>query len=427
MSKSSPLIGKRRRGGDDEVFFDNYHAHKRYLTEVMASSMIGLSVGESAASRPPLAEVSLSSAQTETGGTGVSKSASSFPSHGDDTSTLDSPMSEDSDESVGYRLIRGTEAAQCSAPPSFDLVSVNPTTPCSARKFQRLPCHTPGHFQPGPLPCRMHTSASPYAPSAWPRCPDSEGRLPPSPNDPCQSADLRRATLLRNLQLRAQQPAQPDCSATTPDARKSPDNADEQESVEEAGDQSSPNSIGYKVYDQGEQIRLDANQVGCMGSPSPCVFSNQVVRGSPRVRSLLLGVDAARPKAAQIEITKVLTSSQAGDEELSKAQQKQEPTSRTEEERSFKRSRSPRCPKSPTSPRSPQAVVSSFEGYDVSSPKDGNVSDTESTFTRRSAHRTSLSRNPSVCSREQFVSRRDKETGSCSKIGPAGNDFHSCL
>ncbi|KAL3692122.1 hypothetical protein R1sor_005773 [Riccia sorocarpa] len=399
MSRSSPLLGKRRRGGDDEVFFDNYHTHKRYLTEVMASSMIGLSVGDSAVNQPPLAEVSLSPAQTETGGTGVSRSASSFPSNGDDTSTLDSPMSEDSDESVGYRLIRGTETVHYSGPASSDLASVNPATPCSARRFQRLPCHTPGHFQSVTLACRMYTSAStsPYAPSAWPRCPDSEGRLPPSPNDACQSADLRRATLLRNLQLRAQQPAQPNSPVTTPESRKSPDNADEQESVEEGGDQSSPNSGTYKFYNgydhQVDQIGMDGDQTG-MGSPSPCVFSNQVVRGSPRVRSLLLGVETVTPESAEMN-TEISTSGQVGNEEISKAQPEQV-TSRIGDDRSFKRSR---CPRSPRSPRSPKTLVSSYAGYDVSSPKDGNVSDTESTFTRRSANRTSLSRNPSVCSR----------------------------
>lgn len=51
--------------------------------QVMASSMIGLTVGESGANRPPSADVMLSPAQTETGCTGgVSRSASSFPSHG---------------------------------------------------------------------------------------------------------------------------------------------------------------------------------------------------------------------------------------------------------------------------------------------------------------------------------------------------------
>jgi hypothetical protein len=32
--------GKRRRGAEDEVFLDNYHSHKRYLTEVEHFNLI---------------------------------------------------------------------------------------------------------------------------------------------------------------------------------------------------------------------------------------------------------------------------------------------------------------------------------------------------------------------------------------------------
>nr|ACG39672.1 hypothetical protein [Zea mays] len=45
----APSSGKRGRVPDPEedVYVDNLHSHKRYLTEIMASSMNGLSVGDS--------------------------------------------------------------------------------------------------------------------------------------------------------------------------------------------------------------------------------------------------------------------------------------------------------------------------------------------------------------------------------------------
>ncbi|CAK9267566.1 unnamed protein product [Sphagnum jensenii] len=81
---SFAMTGKRSRVVEDEIYYDNYHVHKLYLTEVMASSLNGLKVGESESctqrASPPLPENMVSPAQTEAGA--LSRSASSFPSHG---------------------------------------------------------------------------------------------------------------------------------------------------------------------------------------------------------------------------------------------------------------------------------------------------------------------------------------------------------
>ncbi|KAH8967983.1 hypothetical protein BDL97_03G106000 [Sphagnum fallax] len=57
---SSAMTGKRSRVVEDEIYYDNYHVHKLYLTEVMASSLNGLKVGESESctqrASPPLPE-----------------------------------------------------------------------------------------------------------------------------------------------------------------------------------------------------------------------------------------------------------------------------------------------------------------------------------------------------------------------------------
>ncbi|CAN4113423.1 unnamed protein product [Withania somnifera] len=46
-SSSSPSgSGKRNRDPEDEVYVDNLHSHKRYLSEIMASSLNGLTVGD---------------------------------------------------------------------------------------------------------------------------------------------------------------------------------------------------------------------------------------------------------------------------------------------------------------------------------------------------------------------------------------------
>ncbi|KAB2003289.1 hypothetical protein ES319_D11G121500v1 [Gossypium barbadense] len=46
-SSSTPSPnGKRGRDPEDEVYLDNLRSHKRYLSEIMASSLNGLTVGD---------------------------------------------------------------------------------------------------------------------------------------------------------------------------------------------------------------------------------------------------------------------------------------------------------------------------------------------------------------------------------------------
>ncbi|KAA3471430.1 homeobox protein Hox-B3-like [Gossypium australe] len=45
-STHSPT-GKRSRDPEDEVYLDNLRSHKRFLSEIMASSLNGLTVGDS--------------------------------------------------------------------------------------------------------------------------------------------------------------------------------------------------------------------------------------------------------------------------------------------------------------------------------------------------------------------------------------------
>ncbi|XP_020550689.1 uncharacterized protein LOC105163067 isoform X2 [Sesamum indicum] len=167
---ASPSI-KRGRDPEDEVYVDNLHSHKRYLSEIMASSLNGLTVGD------PLSENLMDSPLR------------------DEISVQYSPMSEDSDDSRYYESSTNT----CSSQPESA-----PTSPVSPYR-----CQKPlSGFVSGP-PTTSYPSPSGIAsPSASPqprqRGSDTEGRFPSSPSDICHSADLRRAALLRSVQMRAQ-------------------------------------------------------------------------------------------------------------------------------------------------------------------------------------------------------------------------------
>ncbi|XP_010259371.1 PREDICTED: uncharacterized protein LOC104598831 [Nelumbo nucifera] len=181
-SSSSPS-GKRSRDPDDEVYLDNFHSHKRYLSEIMASSLNGLTVGDS------LPESLMESpARSE---------SMCYPR--DEISLQYSPMSEDSEES---RYCDTPLSAYMSQPDSL------PTSPVSPHRYQR----SLGAFTPATpttsysLGCALSTIACSQPRN---RGSDSEGRFPSSPSDICHSADLRRAALLRSVQMRAQPPGPP--------------------------------------------------------------------------------------------------------------------------------------------------------------------------------------------------------------------------
>ncbi|XP_075093995.1 uncharacterized protein LOC107798459 [Nicotiana tabacum] len=178
-SATSSPCGKRNRDPEDEVYLDNLHSHKRYLSEIMASSLNGLTVGDS------LPDNIVDS---------PSRSENMLYIR-DEMSFQYSPMSEDSDDSRCYEPLTITSSPQSES---------TPTSPVSPYRYHR-PLNG---FSSGP-PSTSYPSNScnfPPATSSQPRQrgSDSEGRFPSSPSDICHSADLRRAALLRSVQMRTQ-------------------------------------------------------------------------------------------------------------------------------------------------------------------------------------------------------------------------------
>ncbi|KAG8389546.1 hypothetical protein BUALT_Bualt02G0240500 [Buddleja alternifolia] len=171
-SPSSPSASpsrsvKRSRDPEDDVYLDNLNSQKRYLSEIMASSLNGLTVGE------PMSE-NLMDYPTR---------PETIPYSRDEISLQYSPMSEDSDDSRYYENSTNTSSPQLE---SF------PTSPVSPYRCQK--------------PFTSHGSIVSSMASSQPRQrgSDNEGRFPSSPSDICHSADLRRAALLRSVQMRAQ-------------------------------------------------------------------------------------------------------------------------------------------------------------------------------------------------------------------------------
>ncbi|KAF8006651.1 hypothetical protein BT93_K0837 [Corymbia citriodora subsp. variegata] len=183
-SPSTPPVaassgGKRGRDPDDEVYLDNMYSHKRYLSEMMASSLNGLTVGDT------LGENYMDSPAR-------SESMSYFR---DDMSSQYSPMSEDSDDSRFCEIPINACSSQSDSVP---------TSPVSPYRCQR-PFGGPSTAAPATSsPSYSHNLVAPTSSQTRQRGSDSEGRFPSSPSDICHSADLRRAALLRSVQMRTQ-------------------------------------------------------------------------------------------------------------------------------------------------------------------------------------------------------------------------------
>ncbi|MBA0762594.1 hypothetical protein Gotri_012185 [Gossypium trilobum] len=176
-STHSPT-GKRSRDPEDEVYLDNLRSHKRFLSEIMASSLNGLTVGDS------LPENLMES---------PARSEGMFYTR-DEMSWQYSPMSEDSDDS------RFGEAPMNTCLSHSDSM---PTSPVSPYRYQRPLngfCST-SSTSSYPLNGNVSTVSSSQPRQ---RGSDTEGRFPSSPSDICHSADLRRAALLRSVQMRTQ-------------------------------------------------------------------------------------------------------------------------------------------------------------------------------------------------------------------------------
>ncbi|KAG4981759.1 hypothetical protein AAZX31_10G014800 [Glycine max] len=178
-SASSPSA-KRTRDPEEEVYLDNLRSHKRYLSEIMASSLNGLTVGDS------LPDNLMDS---------PARSESMF-SFRDDMSFLQySPMSEDSDD------LRFCETPVHSCSSQLDSL---PSSPVSPHRYQRP--QNASSSAPSSSSNASHVSTV-TCPQPRQRGSDSEGRFPSSPSDICHSADLRRAALLRSVQMRTQPPS----------------------------------------------------------------------------------------------------------------------------------------------------------------------------------------------------------------------------
>ncbi|XP_004300472.1 PREDICTED: uncharacterized protein LOC101305268 [Fragaria vesca subsp. vesca] len=178
-STSSPASGKRSRDPEDEVYLDNFHSHKRYLSEIMASSLNGLTVGD------PLPDNLMES---------PARSETMFYAR-DEMPLEYSPMSEDSDDS---RFCENPINTFSSQPDS------TPSSPVSPYRYQRPLTGFPSTCTTSSHPSHSCALTNFNCSQSRQRGSDSEGRFPSSPSDICHSADLRRAALLRSVQMRTQ-------------------------------------------------------------------------------------------------------------------------------------------------------------------------------------------------------------------------------
>lgn len=176
-SASASPAGKRGRDPEDEIYLDNLHSHKRYLTQIMASSLNGLTVGGS------LAENLMESP--------VRSESIGYPR--DEITTQYSPMSEDSDDShFCDNLLNSTQHSE------FTTGHSSPVSPHRHQRTQVGP--TPAPYLPLPN-CSL---SAVVCSNTRQRGSDNDGRFPSSPNDVCHTADLRRTALLRSVQIRTQ-------------------------------------------------------------------------------------------------------------------------------------------------------------------------------------------------------------------------------
>ncbi|KAJ8899082.1 hypothetical protein K2173_010235 [Erythroxylum novogranatense] len=169
---------KRNRDPEDEVYLDNLHSHKRYLSEMMASSLNGLTVGDT-----------------------LPENLMESPARSDgmyylrDEMLQYSPMSEDSDDS-----------RFCETPTNTCLLQPDsaPSSPVSPYRYQKSHSTLSSAQSSSSNPSHGSTFTAVTCSQPRQRGSDSEGRFPSSPSDICHSADLRRAALLRSVQMRAQ-------------------------------------------------------------------------------------------------------------------------------------------------------------------------------------------------------------------------------
>ncbi|KAJ7549360.1 hypothetical protein O6H91_07G050100 [Diphasiastrum complanatum] len=265
----SRLGGKRIRTEDDEVYLDNYHANKRYITEVISSSLNGLRVGDSV---PDLAEPS------QPGNDSLeipNRFESRCPSKDE---LLDSPMSDDSDDNSQDRLIRDNEIPRQTPISVSDSTCGSPASPFSPEKLNSA------NQMPGTAHKTLHRSYSfPNISSAGFSCSlpkyqtDSDGRLPPSPSDSFQPEDLRRAALLRALQMRA----------LSPEGLPLGLGAEKHEEATVHSSVEHDEHISSNIFLTNHEVAFE--QTDDLGSPVHGIFTGSIARDSTRAsRSLHL-------------------------------------------------------------------------------------------------------------------------------------------
>lgn len=182
-SPSPSPSSKRSRDPEDDVYLDNLHSQKRYLSEIMASSLNGLTVGDQ---------------NSETILDSPARSESMFYMR-DELSLQYSPMSEDFHDTS---YCETPTHASCSSQPDS-----RPTSPVSPYRYKSLSAFCHNSNPPNTLqPSSSCSVLSPSQPRHNQRGSDAEGRFPSSPSDICHSADLRRAALLRSVQMRVHHP-----------------------------------------------------------------------------------------------------------------------------------------------------------------------------------------------------------------------------
>ncbi|KAF8661688.1 hypothetical protein HU200_056635 [Digitaria exilis] len=147
----------------------------------MASSMNGLSVGDSVADNIMVSPVRL-------------ENASCFR---DEIGTRCSPMSEESDDYRYYDTQANTNGSQT------DVTSSPSNSPISSPHRFLKPHTLFSSVNPYPL---TSCSLSAVACHLARRGSEHEGPIPSSPNDMCHGGDLRRSALLRSVQMRVQGP-----------------------------------------------------------------------------------------------------------------------------------------------------------------------------------------------------------------------------
>ncbi|KAK3164324.1 hypothetical protein QOZ80_1AG0016040 [Eleusine coracana subsp. coracana] len=173
MSPAAGGGGKRGRDAEEDVYVDNLHSHKRYLSEVMASSMNGLSVGDSVTDNAMRSPVRMENTPCFRDETTVSEKSEDFRSYDNQVNT-----------SRNQTDMSSSSTSPISSPNRFQ----KPNT-----------CSSSGNQYPLPS-----SSLSAVASSNVRRGTEHEGRIPSSPNDMCHSGDLRRTALLRSVQMRVQ-------------------------------------------------------------------------------------------------------------------------------------------------------------------------------------------------------------------------------